>query len=412
MVLENASAPIEQDTFQQDGAPSSDSDPYTNSNYGTKDAASTYHVDLSKTPRPLPIFGALAGYTDKLTEKALTQKIANGSQLLHRALTQEEVDAFAFWTAKQVSIMSYGVPIGVGAGLWRCYTTAGTYQMPFYKGNPETFNPNVFPFTKMQLLKNRNAVVAWHAIRMLLYGSMGNFFGQLFFGSYSMTVAGVGEIRDQRLKPFVDAAKANAAKQRGGLAGTSGLPGVGQKQDAGVQGRQQDDASPGSGPLGEQSPDPSWGSMSETQQPEARNQGRPRFRPTPTSAPEPIEQTSEQPFALFDDASPTGGQGVQADIRSAPVASRGGSAWDRLRKGGQPGSQASTSNTGAQSASSGGSWSRLQKNGQATSDGYSYAKTEDGDLTRGEAQKDFDARVERERNGGDFVKGNGDQKRW
>ncbi|CZT43060.1 uncharacterized protein RSE6_03039 [Rhynchosporium secalis] len=413
MVLENGFASIESDSLQ-DGAPSSDSDPYSSTNYGTQNISQTYNIDLSKFPRPLPIIGPLAGYTDGLITKALTQKIAASSQILHRALTQEEVDAFGFWTAKQVSIMSYGWPLGVGGGLWRCYTTADTFRMPFYKPNLEKFDPNVFPMAKLPLLRNRLAVLAWHASRAFFYGGTGNIIGQLFFGSYSMTVATVGELGDKRLKPFIDATKAMAAKKRGALPGTSGQPGVGQQQGVGMQGKQQDSASPGSIPSGEQSPETSWGSMGESAQTEAQPTQRPRFRPTPAQA--PLEQTSaqpsDQPFGIFDDASPTGGQGIQADIGAAPAASQGGSSWDRLRRGGQSPKQASSPSGGAQPVSDGNSWSRVRQQVSATNDGYSYNKTEGEDLSKSEVQKDFDARVERERNGGDFVKGNGDQKRW
>ncbi|KAH7323724.1 hypothetical protein BKA65DRAFT_511339 [Rhexocercosporidium sp. MPI-PUGE-AT-0058] len=408
MVLENASAASGQDSFQ-DSAPSSDNDPYASSDSGGQSIASTYKVDTSNLPRPLPFIGALVGYNDELMSKALTAKIANGSQILHRPLSQEEVDAFAYWTAKQVSILSYGVPFGVGGGLWRCYTTADTFRMPFYKPNLETFNSQAFP-PKMAILKGNNAFYAWHAVRMVLYGGLGNLLGQLFFGSYSMTVATVGEMGDKRLKPFIDEVKSQAAKQRGSLPNASGQPRMGQQQSAGVQSSQQDDASPGSMPAGEQSPDPSWGSMSESKAPAAQPKRWPSSRPAP--APTPVEESSDQPFGIFDDASPTGGQGVQADIRAAPVTSQSGSAWDRIRRGEQSKSQTSSPNTGAQQASNRNAWSRVQKDGSATNDGFSYAKTNDGDFSKGEAQKDFDARIERERRGGDFAKENGDQKRW
>ncbi|KAK0117709.1 hypothetical protein ONS95_012038 [Cadophora gregata] len=411
MVLQNASDSAGQDTFQ-DSAPSSDNDPYaslnSSPNSDEQSLASTYHVDVSKLPKPLPWIGSLAGYNEQLLSKALTKKIAHSSQILQRPLSQEEVDAFAFWTAKQVSILSYGVPFGVGGGLWRCWSTADTFRMPFYRPNAETFNPQVFP-PRIAILKGNNAVMAWHACRAVLYGGMGNMLGQLFFGSYSMSVATVGEMGDKRLKPFIDAVKAQAAKQRGSLPQTSGQPGIGQQPDFGTQSR--DDASPGTIPMGERSPDASWESMSEKKQPEVQAQPKrwPQARPMPT--PPPVEESSDQPFGIFDDASPTGGQGVQADIRAAPVTSQGGSAWDRIRRGEQSSGQRSP-NSGSQQAQNQNAWSRLQKDSTTTSDGYSYSKTEETNLAKGEAQKDFDARVERERSGGDFAKGNGDQRRW
>lgn len=46
-------------------------------------------------------------------------------------------------------------------------------------------------------------------------------------------------------------------------------------------------------------------------------------------------------------------------------------------------------------------------------DSFTFSKTEEErNLAQIEAQKEFDARVEKERRGGDFSSGNGDQKRW
>jgi hypothetical protein len=54
-----------------------------------------------------------------------------------------------------------------------------------------------------------------------------------------------------------------------------------------------------------------------------------------------------------------------------------------------------------------------QREGATTGDSFAFSKTEEErTYAKEEAQKEFDARVERERRGGDFSKGGGDQKRW
>jgi hypothetical protein len=60
-------------------------------------------------------------------------------------------------------------------------------------------------------------------------------------------------------------------------------------------------------------------------------------------------------------------------------------------------------------------WAGVREQAQSptASDDYAFSKeTEERSLARDQAQKEFDARVERERRGGDFSSGSGDQKRW
>ncbi len=90
----------------------------------------------------------------------------------------------------------------------------------------------------------------------------------------------------------------------------------------------------------------------------------------------------------------------------APVRQTG-SAWDRIRKGENLDPQKPESAWSKQRPSPPG-----QSSGSSNND-FTYNKSEEErNYAKDEAQKEFDARVERERRGGDFSKGNGDQKRW
>ncbi len=420
MVLQDASTSTVNDSFE-DSAPETDSDPYA----GDNGRASNYRIDPSRLPKPIPIIGPLIGYNEALLSKLVTNKIAHASQLLHRPMTQEEVDALAFWSAKQISIVSYGAPIGVAGGLWRCYTTADSFRVPFYKPNLETFNAYEFP-RWVTLLRGQKAVVAWHAVRALAYGGVGNIIGSLFFGSYSMTVAAVGELSDKRLKPFVDAARTEGNKARGSLTGASGQRGMGQQQQRGGIGpasNHQGDANRAdstelawdisSTQVDESQDGPTDGLRASPQAQPAPAQTTPRPR-WPQAKPVPVqaqaEDNSAQPFGIFDDASPTGGQGVQADIRAAPT-SQGGSAWDRIRKGEKPTPRGPATSIQQQPSQS--AWQQRQREGSTTGDSFAFSKSEEErSLAKEEAQKVFDARVERESRGGDFSQGSGDEKRW
>jgi hypothetical protein len=400
MVLENASASTQGDSLD-DSSPRSDDDPYSNS----IPQETSYHIDRSNFPRPIPIIGPLLGYNDQFFSKVLQAKVLNGSKALGRPLTQDEATAFAYWTAKQISIFSYGAPVGISWGSWRCYSTATTMRFPFWQPNLEKFQSDVFP-PRLGILKGVRAVTAWHALRFVAYGACGNWFGQLFFGSYSMTVASVGELSDKRLKPFSDAIKSQAEKKRGSLQGIPKPGPMGQQQTGN---NQQDDASPSGGMFMEETMgNNDGGNASGT-----TNQSRPW--PAKTAPPQmPTQETPDQPFDAWDDASPAGGQGVPADTSQPRPSRSSGSAWDRLRRGEKPPPPGSRQQSGLRPFSNTQNEAqREQRQGSTLDDSYTFSKSEEErSYAKDEAQKEFDARVERERRGGDFSSGNGDQKRW
>jgi hypothetical protein len=397
MVLENASDPAENVSFQ-DGAPLSDHDPYSASN-STQPTA--YQIDIATFPKPIPIIGPLLGYNAQFYSKVLEQKLAHSSSVLQRPLTNDEANAFAYYTAKQISIYSYGTPAGTAAGLWRCYGTAGTFRFPFWQPNLENFQAEIFP-PKMAVFRGHRAVVAWHAIRSLAYGSVGSFVGQILFGSYSMSVAAVGELSDKRLKTVIEAIRAKAQQQRGSL--PNAPPQIPPQTTGNVP---QDDASPTGGMFGSEDTNYVPASMGETPQPETRKRPWPVVKPIP--APSGYQEPSDKPFSMFDDVSPTSGQDEAEDTTPTPPQ---GSAWERLRRGEKP---VQRNGPASQQRPSQDTWSRQQneRQGSTAGDSFAFSKTEEErNYAKEEAQKEFDARVERERRGGDFAQASSEQKRW
>ena len=132
-------------------------------------------------------------------------------------------------------------------------------------------------------------------------------------------------------------------------------------------------------------------------------ENRPRWKPQ-AKDPEP------QDFD-FDDASPTGGAG----------ATDPGSAWDRIRQDAVSGSSSSSSSSsgpGAPSSSKSnrpagreGGWQggeRGQREGSSEGDPFSFSSEErERGLAKEQSQREFDARVEKERRGGEFGDGDG-----
>jgi hypothetical protein len=267
------------------------------------------------------------------------------------------------------------------------------------------------------------AVIAWHAARSALYGLNGLIVGQILFGSYSMSVATVGELSDNRLKAFIQAVRAKSQERISSIpgAGMQRGPTTGPQPKGGrttspqydrQDGPKADDASPTGGMFGEENtpatPENTGGNMGGNTQTVGRQ--RPFARPAPAQP--RTQETEHGPFEAWDDASPTGGQGV------AESTTPQGSAWERLRRGEKPALVPQKS--GAKPQPSQSAWSRQQvetqreqKEGSTTGDSFAFSKSEEErNYAKEEAQKEFDARVERERRGGDFSQGGDDQRRW
>ncbi|KAK6595231.1 hypothetical protein H4I95_10589 [Botrytis cinerea] len=378
MVLENSSSKEANGSF--DSVPTSDSDPYASSERGQGQAAGiqTYRIDGSKLPRPLPLFGPLFGFNDAFLTKIINARIQNTSKITQRPLRQEEIDALAFHTAKILRINSFAPVAGLSAGIYRAVQTAPTFRFPFYQPNLEVFNSSVFPHAKMPYIKGPPALIAWHAFRGLCYAYIGTTVSKLLFGGDSQT-------------PM--------------------KPGQGQPQPQTRNTQGYDDASP-TGDAQWSEEDNAPGSAQTTPQAFPQTKSWPPRKPVPAQAP---AQEEEKPFDLFDDASPTNGQGMDTEPTTPQYSRQTGSAWDRIRRGEKPTSNSTT--TSSQPPRSG--WATVQNktpkassDGTSSADSFAFSKTEEErNLAQVEAQKEFDARVEKERRGGDFSSG-GDQKRW
>ncbi|TVY82345.1 hypothetical protein LSUE1_G002408 [Lachnellula suecica] len=410
------------DDSWNENAPPSDNDAYSN----PENAAQSIQLSTAGLPKPVPIFGSLFGYNEQYFNKIFQLRATQAASVLNRPLSQDEINSFAYWSAKQNSIMSYGSPIGIAGGLWRCWSTAGTNRLPFInvkmdfsKVPPKWLPKDMIPPASGPPPPLRgNLALAWHAVRALAYGGFGKILGDLFFGSYTASVIAVGQINDARLKPYVDAMRKKAAEQKGSLSGASGQQ---QRAPAPVNTQKSspnyDDASPTGGMFGEMessSPqaEPQW-------QPPPQSKPAPAPAQTPTPNPAPYRTAPEQqgqPFDMFDDASPTAAQqGMVADTQSRQPQ---GSAWERLRRGGRPTpTEEPTGGRGWDNVrksqdSNDGAWKTQQQQTQRDTASYSISRSdEQKGYAKEEAQKEFDDRIERERKGGDFSAG-GSPKRW
>lgn len=419
MVLDNASDSASSDSFA-DSAPSSDADPYSDSQPA---GSGNYRIDASRLPKPIPIVGRLLGYNEEFFSRNYNGRMKVLSEILARPPSQEEAEAVAYYTAKNIAIYSYGGPVGFAAGLWRAYNSRSTFRFPFYQPNLEKFTPDKFP-QGLGWIKGLNATVCWHAARASSYVAFGIVFSRMLFLSYGGATAAVGELSDPRMKAVTAAIQAQAQKKRGSLPGMQGIPGPGTQlpnggRQAGTQfdrkdGSSQDDVSPTGGVFGEENTAETPGTFGRSMGGSTQNERQWPVRVATPPAQKGAPEAEGQPFDAWDDTSPTGGQGMA----ESTVQTSQGSAWDRVRRGEKPTPIPSKSSGIPQPNQS--PWSRQQngtqkeqKDGSTLGDSFAFSKSEEERAyAKDEAQKEFDARVDRERSGGDFSKSSGDQRRW
>jgi hypothetical protein len=291
-----------------------------------------------------------------------------------------------------------------------------TYQYPFYKPKVESIDHN-----KFGPIKGPMANMARQSWRFVMYalvaGQMGSIIGQVI----SQPMAAKATSEDPKLEQFGQELKAASSRdqqqntERGRMieerrkdfeerkakekTGGTLPPYSGWSQDSKQQTSNYDDMSPTSG-------NESWGDFSSDapqssppQQQQFSSSTNARTRPSPSSSP-------------FDsDASPTGGLfQEEASSPSAPAQPQsrpGESSWERLRRGGaapvQPPRPVDNSRRRVPE--------RQEGSGSTVGDDFTFVEgREERTREKERAQREFDERLERERQGRDF---SGDEgKRW
>lgn len=412
MVLENTSPPP--DSFSDSPYPS-DSDPYSDNPASSSSSpfprptsspgASLPPIDFTQLPKPMPIMGPLLGHTQTSLQRRTLEFVTLFSNMAQRPLSSEETSALAYHGAKMRATASWGDGLGVLVGAARCWQTAGTFKFPLRKPSsrldPEVLGP----------LRGGAARVGWHALRLGAYGLLGNLAVGMVVANYALAVAMVNIKVDGRLRALHEAIDRNKRevgrreRARRGLPpppgeargetperrteGAAGGSGGGAPDGQAMMQRPYDDASPtgraaDAGPWDTAYSGGAAGSSMPPVPPTRRQQQQQQQRP-PWVRPVPQARTTTQRkdegTSPFDPDSPTGGFGVfeederervgrvQSGRPSRPAAAasggEGGSVWDRVRRQAVEGS--------------------------------------------GDAQREFDERVERERRGEDF---GGEERKW
>lgn len=430
MVLDDATS--DTSGFQNDNPPSEAPGEYL------PNVSYTSQIDFSTLPQPVPLIGPLLGYGEAYRTRVVQETLVGASKVVKRPLRHEEVQGIAELYNKVIVRQSWGDTIGMAAGATICYQKASTYRFPFWSPNLERFNPN-----ELGPLRGHVARAGWHTCRALGYMALFGVIGDFIFRNSAVMTSLAALQRDPRLKEFNDQLAnrmkgaleerdRNRDRQRAGLPpqerrdqGTTG--GVGGFSGSGASNAKRrrtdnvDDMSPTGGTFAE-----SFGSASDTSMlsdeqmrvQEARQQAEDSRAANTYQTDKAARQQQQQQTQAqrqrqdsfdFGDASPSSSPTASSQSpqgsRSAERGPPGESAWERIRR------QRGMSEQSPPSSPQSGGIQREQRQVSTLGDSFSFSATEEERaLAKSEAQKEFDARIERERQGKDFGSEGG--RRW
>lgn len=420
MVLEdvNNSTP---DNFDDNPDPSS-SDPYASAS-----RRSGERIDATSLPQPIPLLGPMMGFTAGSVRFKTEQTIQFAEKRINRVLEPYEVQAFAFHIYKLEQTKSYFAAAGLAAGTYRCWSTADSFRYPFYKPKLESIEPNKFGIVRGPL-----AMYARHSWRFLMYATVSSHLGSIIGQAIAQPVAAVNTSKDPKLEQF--GKDVRAADPRSKAEQDREFAQRTRQYEQAVEQRPRnrlpvaknedpvDDMNPAAGneAWGSQSPvTESWETYSnDASQPAPSPQQHPSSMDNRDRRPEANRQSPTSSLPFDDDASPTGGlfqdevysaqsqAQSQSPSRSPPQGRPGESTWDRLRRGEAPipGQRVEPQPRRPEHAR------KERREGSTLGDSYTFVEgDEERKREKEQAQQEFDARIERERQGRDF---SDDEKRW
>ena len=372
----------------------------------------------------------------RVTSTFVIDTIRGAENLANRPLSQREAEGYALHASRRTlySFASSWSALGIGAGM--AFWNRKTMKFPFRKPQPlEKYNN--FPNRWTPILTGRLAQSMWHITRVNVYVALCLALLAPLYASMGDSAMMVGLYKDSRTHE-VTKGMATALKESGGAikrhtsnksdAGRAQTTGNEVQNDDGFYASSEQGAANDYGDRSDYSGDTAYtdGSTdtgllgdSQMQSREARQSsqasfsGNPAFRKkTAHQAERDVDSSSDSDY-IFDDASPTGGSGLDRVTGSG-----GGSAWERLRR-----EQSDTENKRGitppgMKRPQGPTTKQMQQDGtrdehQTSADSFSFSsRDEEKQLAKELAQREFDKMLEEERKGADAVAASGNGGAW
>ena len=336
----------------------------------------------------LPFWAPLFNVTQEHYKVMVGQRLAATSFLFgHQPLDRELVDIVSYAAAKRSVTDAYARPvIAIGAGV--CWAAGySKYNFPFWKPKPSSINPELFPGKRLTLATGPRATLAWHGARLVAWYVAWRVFGGWVAGVYGDGVFSATVMRNKSFK----AKMMQKDTERPELKDEHPVE---HTPDHGYQDDQQ------------QLPQQAQTSYYQRIQ-QHRQEQKQQHQVQQPQTQQPTYNDADDDY-LFDDASPVAPTSRGTGTINSPVVQTSGSAWERLRqqaKGGPkqaPGSTTATTPATYVKPSQSPSWAerRAAAAGGGEGQSYSYSETDqERALAKEQAQREFDAMLERERRG-------------
>ncbi|KAK8111451.1 uncharacterized protein PG998_007908 [Apiospora kogelbergensis] len=370
--------------------------------------------------------------TQSRRSKLVVANVVGAATTANRKLNQGEIDALAESACHVSRRLSWTYPLGLGLALAAAANGRKRFRFPLYTPKMKTFDPRAFPHRSFPAVTGQNAIWLWHGIRTAAYLPLTCFVSLIFVGSMVRTRLMADLATDQRLsqvKQDFRSHRLQAQKEHRQRQPTQGGPPA-INPSPNTSGA---DQSPGQDPWADVSQSqapaelPLQGSPQGAGGPSGRS-GPPSSRPgmqgrggregtqTPQDAQTAMStrgqerQTSFDDDGLFedDDASPVAASARRSEHQGAQShASQGApTSWDTIRQ--QAKSEPAPFARGDRSKDDS-PWGRARQDGAETTrdstrsparEDFSYNEAdEEKAYAKDQAQKEFDALLEAERQG-------------
>lgn len=364
-----------------------------------------------------------------VTGTLLIDMIRGCENITGRPVTQTEAEGLAFYGTRRMMTMYVGQFTGISIGAFAAWRSRKTMKFPFMAPKaPEKYEN--FPGRALPILRGGYARLMWQITRANIYIFMWIFLSSPIFRSIADTRMTVGLYQDRRTHDLTESIKGKYDRLRSNRAQEAankitGAPppqstnestnpddGLAQsfyssQSSSGQDGYAGDSTyTDGNTDTGLISDNAMSQRNTQRASPNAWSEAQSRGSRSDYRKPDSQSQSQSSDF-FFDDASPTAGN--DPDMATPQPYSRqsgGAGAWDRLRRGGSP--QSSLPPT-RQNTTGRGPPTRDTPDFETKSDSFSFSSSEEEKrLARDQAQQEFDAMLERERNesgNADYVRG-------
>lgn len=330
-------------------------------------------------------------------------------------LSQQEAEAMAMYASKRTSTMVGAQWFAILGGFFMAWRGRSVMKFPFLRPKPmERYN--VFPFGALPILSNGRARLMWHLTRANMYAALFLFAAAPLAGSMGTTQMTVGLYRDSRTHELVkrvgnfdriqgNRASAGASTQPASQASKTQQSQMTSPQDDASPSAWNDDAYTTSLPSDSSGDTNFTDDSTDTEALNDPNMQRRQARQPPPNAwnrasdknNQQLDQnrSSSSSDFFFDDASPTAGNDPDMSA-SQPYSRRpAGSAWESIRRG------TNTSQKQNQSQSTAFNRNQKEQNYENREESFTFSPAqEDAQLAKNQAQRDFDAMLDRERRQG------------